>query len=335
MYEFSAKVHRKIRSYPSRLKKSLWQTLLDKYPHLMAKAVREMAETGRGTEACLSEGALPMRVHFYSPVPDIKELESRGIWSKKSKMAGIDIGVDRQLQLVNELGTAFGQECSWPKHQTANSIDFFTHNNSFSYGCAAALHTMIRKFKPKKIVEIGSGNSSKVIAAALKRNESETGIPAHYRIVDPYPNPYVFELGANQVDSKRVELCNPEDFRNLAENDILFIDSSHVVKPGSDVNFLILDVLPNLNPGVVVHFHDISLPYEYPKAYATSPTFRVFWNEAYLLQAFLSGNQDFEVLLMMNLVQEEHMDVFQKAFPHFSLSDNWANSGSFWIRRKP
>ena len=123
-------------------------------------------------------------------------------------------------------------------------------------------------------------------------------------------------------------------FQQLKENDILFIDSSHTVRIGGDVNNLILDVIPFIKPGVIVHFHDICLPFEYPSVYYTNPAFRVFWTEAYLLQAFLCCNEEFEILLAMNHLQAKHMDKFCQVFPHFDLNMNWGISSSFWIRRK-
>jgi hypothetical protein len=132
---------------------------------------------------------------------------------------------------------------------------------------------------------------------------------------------------------ERVELTDIKLFDQLRENDVLFIDSSHTVRTGGDVNYLILDVLPRLAPGVIVHFHDISLPYEYSQVYFTNPSFRVFWTEAYLLQAFLSLNSQYEILLAMNYLMSDCLEEFCSAFPHFEPAKNWANSGSFWIRR--
>ena len=106
-----------------------------------------------------------------------------------------------------------------------------------------------------------------------------------------------------------------------------------MVKIGSDVNFLILEVLPRLKPGVIIHFHDIPMPWEYAEVYARDPASRFFWNESYLLQAFLAFNNCFEVLLSMGFLQTEYMDEFCAAFPKFKLAENWANSGSLWMRR--
>ena len=155
-----------------------------------------------------------------------------------------------------------------------------------------------------------------------------------YTIIDPYPANMIKELsGVTQIVPERVELTDFRRFETLGQNDILFIDFGHTVRTGSDVNFLYLDVLPRLAPGVIVHIHDIGLPYEYPKVYFTNPSFRVFWTEAYLLQAFLSLNPHFEIMLAMNYLTVEHWDEFCKAFEHFNPSVHKTTSGSFWIRR--
>jgi len=296
-----------------------------------------MANTGIGTNQCLEAGCLPMNVNFYSPIPDLKELEVRKVWERKSGLPGIDFQIDKQLEMICRLGHEYGEECNWPLTPTKDPTQFYLKNNSFSYGCATALHTIIRHFKPRHFIKIGSGFSSRVISKALEINKQEniTQTP-EYLIIDPYPD----EIVASRLSSmsrlfkEKVECVDLEVFDVLDRDDVLFIDSGHTVRTGGDVNFLILDVLPNLHPGVIVHFHDINLPYEYPKVYFTNPKFRVFWTEAYLLQAFLSLNRDFEVMLAMNYIQTEHMEKFCQAFPHFDLAENWANSGSFWIRRR-
>ena len=304
----------------------------------LAPDVYRMAQTGEGTDACLKLGCLPMLVHFYSPVPDISDLMKRGVFEQRNRLTGIDFRTEQQLQLLMQLGQAFGEECDWPLKRTTDPSQFFLDNGGFSYGCAAALHCFIRHFKPRRIIEIGSGNSSLVISAALKRNVSENSdYMAEYTIIDPYPGPVTSNgqlYGLSELVKERVELTDIIRFDALAQNDLLFIDSGHTVRIGSDVNYLILDVLPRLQPGVIVHFHDINLPYAPPKVYYTNPAFRVFWTEEYLLQAFLCGNNNFEILLAMCFLQNEFMDNFCKAFPRFDLATNWANSGSFWIRAK-
>ncbi len=306
---------------------------VDELPALILR----MAQTGEGTDRCLEIGCLPVPVHFYSPIPDIKDLEERKIWERKSKLAGIEFDGDSQSAYLRQIANAYGQECRWPQNRTGNPFQFYTHNGCFSFGCAAALHCMIRYHKPRRLIEVGSGNSSLVISAALERNRQDPpGLGCDYTVIDPYPDETVLKglPALNRLLKQRVELVPEEFFRDLGKNDILFIDSSHVVKTGSDVNYLILDILPDLAPGVIVHFHDIDLPFEYPKVYATNPAFRMFWTEAYLLQAFLSCNDQWEILVAMGYLMKERMAVFQSAFPHFDVDKNWANSGSFWIKKK-
>jgi hypothetical protein len=302
----------------------------------LARHVLRMAQTGEGTDACLELGCLPMMVHFYSPVPDIKDLFARGLFDKKSTLPGIDFRPEKQLDFLADLGRKFGAECKWPPRATgADPAEFFLFNDFFSFGCASSLHTIVRNFKPKRLWEVGSGFSSRIISTALAMNLGE-GHPCEYGIVDPYPGDVVKNhvRGISRLVQERVQCTDAAMYDELGANDILFIDSSHSVKFGSDVSFLILEVLPRLNPGVAVHLHDINIPYAPPPTYFTNPACRMFWNEEFLLQAFLSHNDRFEILLAMNFLQVEHMDVFMAAFPHFKPEENWAMSGSFWIRRK-
>lgn len=298
--------------------------------------IKEMAYTGKLTNLCMEEGVLPVPVHFNSPIPDVADLESRQVWDKRSKLKGIDFREDAQIEFLNLLGSDFGQECNWPITQTDNPTDFYVENASFSYGCAAATHCMIRHFKPGKVIEIGSGMSSLVISKAVEMNKTMSGVQGKHIMVDPYPQDFVKSLSTQgaELTVSRVEMLDPEFFDQLRENDILFIDSSHSVRIGGDVNFLYLDILPRLAPGVVVHIHDINLPYEYPKVYATSETFRQFWTEQYLLQSFLCFNDRYEVMLALNYIMTDHLDSFKKAFPFYNPDLHRFSSSSFWIRHK-
>jgi hypothetical protein len=303
---------------------------------VLIKFFRIVALTGHGSDICLENGFLPLRVHFYSPVPDIKDLEQRKVWDFRSRLPGIDFNSDNQIRLIKEIGADYADECNWPMQPVDDSVAFYLDNPSFSYGCAAATHCLIRKSKPRTVIEIGSGMSSRVISKALTMNMTDTTHPADYIIVDPYPGDD-FKNGKvknKSLVSNRVELLDPDFFSVLEEDDILFIDSGHCVRIGGDVNFLFLEVLPNLNPGVMIHIHDIGIPYEYPETYARSETFRQFWTEQYLLQAFLCFNSEFEILLAMNYLMTDHLETFKSSFPHYTPGTHLNNSGSFWIRRK-
>lgn len=155
-----------------------------------------------------------------------------------------------------------------------------------------------------------------------------------YTIIDPYSSLDITQFPINtNIMLQPVELVNLEIFESLEENDILFIDSSHVCKTGSDVNFEILEILPILKKGVLIHFHDIPMPFEYPNVYATNPDFRVFWTESYLLQAFLICNNDFQIELSMSYLQANFLEDLKIAFPHSLKADFGWVSGSIWIRR--
>jgi len=308
-----------------------------RFTPVLARMISYMARTGLGTDECLRRGALPMPVHYHSPVPDLKDLEQRQVWNRRSDLAGIDFRPEAQVAFLRELGQEFGRECDWPLLPSDDLHQLHIKNGNFSYGCAASLHCVLRHFKPRRVIEIGSGNSSLVVAAALSLNskESATG-RGNYTIVDPYPRPIIENglPGLTQLIKERVELLDVGFFNDLRENDVLFIDSGHTVRTGSDVNYLMLEVLPRLSPGVIVHFHDIHLPYEYSRVYATNPQFRMFWTEAYLLQAFLCLNSQFEVLLGLAYLMMDQRDSFQSAFPLYDPIEHQDVSGSFWIRRR-
>ena len=139
---------------------------------VLSPVIALMAMTGWGTDMCLKWGCLPVRVHFYQPVPDIPDLEKRNIWDIRKDTAGIDFSPKRQTDLLIHLGERYGQECDWPTDKTDDPLRFYTENEGFSYGCAASLHCILRNFRPKNVIEIGSGNSSLVIHAALRANNN-------------------------------------------------------------------------------------------------------------------------------------------------------------------
>lgn len=303
-------------------------------PARLARHVKFMADTGAGTEACLAKGALPLPVHFYSPVPDLADLDARGVFARRSQLGGIEMDMPAQVRRLTDLGRQFGQECSWP-HEPANEQTYATSASGFSYGCASALHMLLRANRPRRIIEVGSGWSSRVIASAIRQNAAGGAPVCRYTIVDPYPGDATRKLpGVSDVLPQRVETLPESFFDDLDEGDVLFVDSGHTVRIGGDVNFLILDILPRLKPGVLVHFHDIALPYEYDRGYIANPAFRVLWTEAYMLQAFLAFNSAFEVLLSMNALMLDHAAEVRAALPAYDPSVHREISHSFWIRRR-
>jgi hypothetical protein len=302
---------------------------------LLAQVISYMARSGIGTDECLEAGSLPLPVHFYSPVPDLRDLDDRAVWQRRSELAGVDLRPDAQVELLRALGREFGHECEWSVAAVPDEHAFHLDNPSFSFACAASTHAMLRHHRPRRVIEVGSGMSSRVISAALRRNEADGHPPADYTIVDPYPAASTRTLpGLTRLIDQRVELLPTARFEELQADDVLFVDSGHAVRIGGDVNFLILDVLPRLAPGVVVHFHDIPLPFEYSRSYYTNPSFRVLWTESYLLQAFLACNDRFEVRLALAWLMTEREQEFRAGFPAYARTPPRI-SGSFWLRRAP
>ena len=309
-------------------KHSMKQLALEIGPDL----VYYMAETGIGTNECIEKGCLPVLSHFYQSIPNLMDLERRNVWSKMSELRGLDWDKTRFIKTLQGL-SAYMAECDWQLNEPDNTIEYFRNNQAYGFCEAVVLYCMIRKNRPTKIIEVGSGMSSRVIATAIRANakEDKSYIP-EYIIVDPYSNidislyPY-----RTTLIKKKVELIDISFFQSLAENDILFIDSSHVCKIGSDVNYEILDVLPALCSGVLIHFHDICIPYEYPKVYATNPSFRMFWTEGYLLQAFLAYNKDFLTILPMSYMLNKFASEVRPLFPE--MEDSHYGGCSIWIKR--
>ena len=165
--------------------------------------------------------------------------------------------------------------------------------------------------------------STHILLGAIDANRREGDASAgHLLTIDPYPGSAIRALARDDftVIPHAVQDVALDTFTSLSEDDLLFIDSSHVVRTGGDVNFLYLDILPRLAPGVVIHIHDIQLPYEYPKEYTSrrdQPRF--FWTEQYLLQAFLAGNRDYNILLAGYFLQHDHPGEFEEMLPPLSL----------------
>ena len=197
---------------------------------------------------------------------------------------------------------------------------------------AEVLYCMIRHYRPHRIIEVGSGFSTYVSAAAVRQNGAE-GYPATLVAIEPYPNDVLRRgfPGLHQLLQQPVQSVDYEAFTSLTENDILFIDSSHVLRIDSDVRFLVLEVLPRLQPGVLVHFHDIFLPCDYPRAWVMNE-YR-FWNEQYVLQAFLAFNRGFEVVWLGSYMHLHHSEKLREVFGSYDPATIWP--GSLWMRRLP
>jgi len=286
-----------------------------------------------------SSGFHIIPIHFHQPIPDTKTLGDE-IWKKTSELVGIDMNTKRQLELLTEVFPNYIQECDFPRERTEIPYEFYRKNGAFLSVDAEVFHCMIRHFQPKRIVEVGSGSTTYLAARACRLNAEKNGTSTELYSIDPFPNEIVKRgfPGLTSLTQKPLEQVEVGFFSQLEENDILFIDSSHVVGIGGDVNYEYLEIIPRLKAGVIVHVHDIFAPAEYPRKWIFEDRF--FWTEQYILQAFLSFNCAFEILWAssyMHLYYPEKLkSVFlsyvdlQNDYPYYPQV--WPSS--FWFRRK-
>ena len=227
----------------------------------------------RSFRAWNARGMLPVPFHYYQPVFDAGVLP-KSVWTRESSLPGIDLRVDQQLELIGRFH--YADELRVFPAEGSPQAGFYYLNRMFGPGDAEALYSIIRHFKPQRMIEIGSGCSTLLAKAALDRNRLE-GHDSEHICIEPYPDTWLEKLQLTQLIRKPVESIEPEFFQQLGPNDILFIDSSHVVRIGGDVQFEYLEILPRLRPGVFVHTHDIFLPFEYPLSWVRDKKW--FWTE--------------------------------------------------------
>lgn len=271
------------------------------------------------------------RGHFYSPLPDYEDVEERQaiLFEREiDVIESVDLNTPKQLDLVRKLAALCGDFC-WQKRKKTEHR-FYLENNWFGEGDALSLYFMMRHFRPKRIIEIGSGYSS---ALMLDVNEHFLDHSISFSFIEPFPeNRLNGLLRMQDHESCKIKRARVQDlplslFLELEANDILFVDSSHVSKIGSDVNYIVFDILPRLPRGVIVHFHDIIWPFEYPKQWIMEGR---AWNEAYLLRAFLQYNREFEILLFNSYLGYRHASTMEELVPLFMEN----SGGSLWMVRK-
>ena len=240
-----------------------------------------------------------------------------------------------QLELLAEMQEKYKSEYSvWPFNLSAESEpwEYYRNNPFFGGGDAAVYYSMIRKHGPRHIFEIGSGFSTYVAGQAIRRNrEVDPALECHLVCYEPYPND-VLVAGFPELTRlipQKAQSIPLEDFELLQENDLLFIDSTHVLSLGGVVQYEYLEVLPRLNPGVLVHIHDVFLPLSMPKWWVEK--LLRFWNEQYLLQAFLAFNTCFEVVWSGHYMLLRHREQVESALA-CGPTERWAPS-SLWMRR--
>ncbi len=277
--------------------------------------------------------------HFYSPIPaedEIRRHEQKVFDVSSREVPGIDLNEPGQLALFDRLSLLYRDQ-PFTAARTAGNRYFFD-NPAFSYFDAIVFHCMIRYARPTRVIEIGSGYSSCVL---LDTNEQFFDRSIACTFIEPYPD--LLTSLVTDADRRRMALIpknlqdvDPALFAGLSAGDILFVDSSHVSKTHSDVNYVFFEILPRLEPGVHVHFHDIFYPFEYPKEWVYQGR---AWNEAYILRAFLQHNDRFRIDLFNSFLDHFHRDTVARQMPlclrHAAQSMIPTSAQSIWLQKLP
>jgi hypothetical protein len=269
-------------------------------------------------------GVFPIRDHYFEPQFDLRKAAPS--LSRERPLPGIDWNAEEQLRVLDALRYS-GELGDLPQSRPAG-LEFYMSNGSFVSGDAEYWYQLIRLKKPRRIFEIGSGNSTLMAVRALRRNRAEdSGYGCKHVCIEPYPMPWLRELPVTLIREK-VEDIDAGFFSELEDNDVLFIDSSHVIRPQGDVLYEYLELLPRLGKGVIVHVHDVFSPRNYPAQWLVDEV--RLWNEQYLLEAFLSHNGSWKVIGALNYLHHHHYERLKAVAP-FLAPDR--EPGSFYIQR--
>lgn len=285
--------------------------------------------------------------HFYFPVPKLKSFRGKN-WGACRPCAALDLKLPEQIERLEKELLPFAGECDFPEGPVPGNHAFHFNNGYFERVDAEVAYSFVRQRRPKRVIEVGSGNSTLVLAAAIRENAAD-GDAGELISIEPHPAPFLKDgvPGLARLIEKPVQQVPIALFRSLEAGDLLFIDSTHVVAMDNDVLYECLGVLPELAPGVLVHFHDIFTPLDYPEKFVR--TNLCFWSEQYLLEAFLAFNPAFKVVWSASAMQQYHSDVLRNAFPEWqgsfarmpdelkvftpTLDGNNVWPCSFWITR--
>jgi hypothetical protein len=302
---------------------------------LSAVLAAKLAQTAH--DIFYQQGFHLLRRHFYLPIPEEADLDY-AFAAGNSELPGLDMNDRLALDLMERVCLSYMEEfrTEFPQYAspTGDKRRFYLINGSYMAIDAHIYFALIRHYQPKRIVEIGSGNSTLLALAACLKNAQSDGRVAEITTIDPYPGEIIRSglPGLSRQIEAKVQDVDLSLFTELEAGDILFIDSSHVLRTGGDVQMEYLEILPRLAPGVLVHIHDVSLPKPYPRVYFQQ---HLYWNEQYLLQAFLAFNSRFEVLWPGNYMMQKYPDRVCAVFPEFQvMRQHYPQSepSAFWMR---
>ncbi|HSI15227.1 MAG TPA: CmcI family methyltransferase [Chthoniobacter sp.] len=264
--------------------------------------------------------------HFYSAVPSQADRIRAMSANPTPAPLSLDLAPCDQARLLRSF-LPYRDDCPFPDEATP-PFRYHFNNDTFAWTDGFMLHAMMRRFRPQRIIEIGSGNTSALMLDVrglfLGGNLELTFIEPHAALVRSLMKPGDAEQ--TKLIERQVQDVDPAVFQSLQANDILFVDSTHVSKAGSDVNYIFFEILPRLNPGVIIHFHDIFHPFEYPREWIREGR---AWNELYLLRAFLMHNSDYRVLLGNSYVHQRFPGWMARHYPRLHRNAG----GSLWLQK--
>jgi hypothetical protein len=272
-------------------------------------------------------GVYVLPAQYYVSEPNIIELQRTvDLWAKPSAMSGIDVDLDEQIDSLRRVCTPYRQEfLENPHYRYAVNRPFGTgRSRTFGYVEAQVLHAIVRDSKPARVIEIGSGVPTYCAHQALSMNRRETGVGGSITCIEPYPIDIVRHMSATEDNVELIERPIqdvPLDvFRQLHPNDIVTIDSNHVVRSGSEVNYIVLEVLPIIPKGVLVQIHDIYLPYDYDRDVLNN---FIHPNETALVAAFLACNPRYKILFALSMLHYGRRQEMQCVLPEYRPESDW------------
>ena len=269
-------------------------------------------------------GIIPIRHHYYEPLVFPSDL--RKPLDEDRSIVGVELNVKEQLENLSKFN--FNEELQELPLKSNKSGSFYYLNDWFGPGDAEFLFNMVRTHKPASIVEIGAGFSTMMIREAITKNlKQDPSYLCEHKCIEPNENPWLEDTGA-QVIRAKAETLGTHYFGDLRENDLLFVDSSHVIRPQGDVLYVYLELLGSLNKGVIVHVHDIFTPKDYLDRWILTES--KLFNEQYLLEAFLAFNTDFKVIGSLNHLWHQHRESLESVCPILKKNPNHEPS-SFWL----
>ena len=257
-------------------------------------------------------GIFPLTSNYYEPSFDFDNLKKN--LSERRNLPGINFNIENQIKNLKQLDYKKELENLNLKNNSPN-FNFNIDNNFFEAGDAEIYYQMIRYHKPKKIIEIGSGQSSLIAMEAININKQIDNFITELTCIEPFENKWL-EKNDIRVIRKKVEEIDTDIFTDLNKGDILFIDSSHVIKPQGDIVKIFLEILPKLKSGVIIHIHDIFSPRDYLENWLKIEN--RFFNEQYLLEGMLDNSSRYKIMLSLNLLKYDFYKELKNVCPYLN-----------------